>query len=172
MRAFLVVPAALPIKAQRVSSIGTPKDPNPPVIFLNGYQADCKASSSGGTFGAFTPGAKPSIEELGNLFGLYLASLRYIDGTPVPVVHIAPQSFFQGSCSLRCKRDPRPGKSRSKRVGKPERTRQVGGDIRQEWSGIPYFPDRGLGFRSRRQLLGKRDAQEEWCTYTTIDFKI
>jgi hypothetical protein len=79
------------------------------------------------------------------------------------------KSFVQGSWSLRCKCDPSPGENRLKRVGKPEWTRQLAEIYGRR--GIPYFLDRGFGFRSRRQLLGKRDVQEEWSTCTTIDFK-
>lgn len=107
---FLI--AATSASAQLVSSVSIPKGPNPPVVFLNGYQADCRGSSFAGTFGvfdqvlqsqnrvslffdncAFTSGAKPSIEELGNTFAIYLASLQYSDGTPVPLVDVVAHSM-------------------------------------------------------------------------------
>jgi len=112
MRSLLILLAATTASAQFVSSVAIPKGPNPPVVFLNGYQADCRGSSFPGTFGAydrvlqtqnrvtlffdncaFTTGTKPSIEELGNTFALYLGSLRYTDNTPVPVVDIIAHSM-------------------------------------------------------------------------------
>lgn len=112
MRFLLLLLTATTAGAQLVSSVAIPKGPNPPVVFLNGYQADCRGSSFPGTFGvydqvlqsqnrvslffdncAFTSGAKPSIEELGNTFALYLGSLKYADGTPVPAVDIIAHSM-------------------------------------------------------------------------------
>jgi len=104
--------ATLNLNAQLVSSNAIPKGPNPPVVFLNGYQADCRGSNFAGTFGkfdsvlqaqnrtsiffdncAFTTLTKPSIEELGNTFGAYLGSLRYTDGTMVPTVDVVAHSM-------------------------------------------------------------------------------
>ena len=112
MRFLLLVLTATTASAQLVSSVAIPKGPNPPVVFLNGYQADCRGSNFPNTFGvydqvlqtqnrvslffdncAFTSGAKPSIEELGNTFALYLGSLKYADGTPVPLVDIIAHSM-------------------------------------------------------------------------------
>ena len=112
MRLFLFFLAAASANAQLVSSIAIPKGPNLPVVFVNGYQADCRSSNFPNTFGvfdqvlqsqnrvslffdncAFTTGAKPSIEELGNTFGLYLGSLKYTDGTVVPLVDVVAHSM-------------------------------------------------------------------------------
>jgi uncharacterized protein (TIGR03437 family) len=90
-----------------------PKGPNPPVVFLNGYQLSCPTTFSD-TFGnadkvleahqivsiffdncAVTssgPG-KPSIEALGAAFKDFLAGLRYSDGTPIDQVDVVAHSM-------------------------------------------------------------------------------
>lgn len=95
-----------------------PNGPNPPVVFLNGYQinvpgieVDCPAVFAN-TFGAFdkvlqaanratlffdncayTTSSKPAIEGLGNDLAQYLAALKYADGSPVTQVDIVAHSM-------------------------------------------------------------------------------
>jgi uncharacterized protein (TIGR03437 family) len=95
-----LVPAGAPI----------PKGPNPPVVFLNGYQDSCSGSSFAGTFGAFDQilqrnnratvffdnclfPNRPFIEDLGNSFATFLAALKYQDGTPVTQVDVVAHSL-------------------------------------------------------------------------------
>src|SRR5229473_1029585 len=104
---FLLLPGFL---AAQLIPAGqpVPKGPNPPVVFLNGYQLSCSGSSFSGTFAnadkvlqasqiasvffdnCTVPGnpAKPSIEAVGSAFGQFLASLRFTDGTPVSQVDV------------------------------------------------------------------------------------
>ncbi len=90
-----------------------PPGPNPPVVFLNGYQADCRGSSFAGNFGAFVSvmaaqnrqvlffdncayaslAGKPTIEELGNSFAAFLGGLRYNNGSLVPRVDVVAHSM-------------------------------------------------------------------------------
>ncbi len=91
-----------------------PKGPNPPVVFLNGYQLSCSDSDFAGTFGkadqvlrasqiasvffnncavAAQASGTPSIESLGIAFGQFLAGLRYTDGSPVSQVDIVAHSM-------------------------------------------------------------------------------
>lgn len=110
---LLALPALL--GAQLIPS-GTPipKGPNPPVVFLNGYQLSCPSGGFSGTFGnadkvlqeaqiatvffdncavtSSLPG-KPSIEALGAAFGAFLGSLQYTDGTPVTQVDVVAHSM-------------------------------------------------------------------------------
>src|SRR5271155_4016253 len=98
MRRFLVslsaVLLALPASAQLVSPTAIPKGPNPPVVFLDGYQATCPGSFTG-TFGnaaivlqasgiasvffdncsVTAASGKPSIEVVASGFGAFLQSL-------------------------------------------------------------------------------------------------
>ncbi|MDE3195937.1 MAG: hypothetical protein KGN84_06315, partial [Acidobacteriota bacterium] len=87
--------------------------PNPPVVFLNGYQFGCSGSDFASNFGAadkllaansivslyfdncsFTNGlAKPTIEALGAAFGQFLAGLKYMDGRPVTQVDAVVHSM-------------------------------------------------------------------------------
>ena len=111
---FFALPALfLPGLCGQVSPSAIPKGPNPPVVFLNGYQADCKSSTFAGTFGSFasvllaqnrqslffdncaytTIASKPSIEELGNSLAAFLGSLRYTDGTQVSQVDVVAHSM-------------------------------------------------------------------------------
>jgi uncharacterized protein (TIGR03437 family) len=94
-----------------------PKTANPPVVFLNGYQANCAGVDFAGTFGAAdkllqnnglvslffdncSVAGKPTIEALGAAFGQYLASLKYSDGTPITQVDVVVHSM--GGLILRC----------------------------------------------------------------------
>jgi uncharacterized protein (TIGR03437 family) len=87
-----------------------PKGPNPPVVFLNGYQQDCTGSSFAVTFGTFDQVLqrnnrastffdscsipnKPPIEDLGNSFAAFLNNLKYQDGTPVTQVDVIAHSM-------------------------------------------------------------------------------
>jgi uncharacterized protein (TIGR03437 family) len=87
-----------------------PKGPNPPVVFLNGYQGNCTGVDFAGTFGAAdkllqnnglvslffdncTVAGKPTLEGLGIAFGQYLAALKYTDGTPVTQVDVVSHSM-------------------------------------------------------------------------------
>src|SRR5579862_4793525 len=82
-----------------------------PVVFLDGYQLGCTGSSSfQSNFGkadmvlqasglvtvyfdnCTIPGG-PSIEALGAAFGKFLASLTYVNGTPVPLVDVVAHSM-------------------------------------------------------------------------------
>ena len=114
-RYFLLSFLALPSFAQLVSPTAIPKGPNPPVVFLNGYQATCPGSFAG-TFGnaaavlaasqiasvffdncsvqggSFPP-TMPSIEVLAYSFGNFLLGLKYTDGTPVTQVDIIAHSM-------------------------------------------------------------------------------
>src|SRR5947208_1883407 len=94
-----------------------PKGPNPPVVFLNGYQSTCSGVDFAGTFGTAdkllqannlvslffdncsVPG-RPTLEALGAAFGQYLASLKYTDGSPVTQVDVVVHSM--GGLILRC----------------------------------------------------------------------
>ncbi len=109
---FLAVVFSFSAPAQLANPAAIPVGPNPPVIFLNGYQADCKSSTFAGTFGSFdkamlafgrqplffdncanTGLVKPSIEELGNTFARFLGALRYTDGTAVTRVDAVAHSM-------------------------------------------------------------------------------
>ena len=113
MRRFLVLlSAALPAFAQLVSPTAIPRGPNPPVIFLNGYQSSCPASFNG-TFGnadkvlqasgivsvffdnctVAAASGKPSIEVVASAFGTFLQGLKYTDGTAVPQADIVAHSM-------------------------------------------------------------------------------
>jgi len=111
--ALLLVPFALPfaLSAQLIpAGQPVPLGPNPPVVFLNGYQLDCSSSSFSGTFGSAdtvlqasqivtlffdncTLPNSPSIETLGVSFGQFLAALKYTDGTPVTQVDVVAHSM-------------------------------------------------------------------------------
>jgi uncharacterized protein (TIGR03437 family) len=87
-----------------------PRTPQPPVVFLNGYQEECSGSSFAATFGiadqvleakgeaslffdnCTVPG-HPSIESLGTAFGSYLAALKYDDGAAVGFVDVVAHSM-------------------------------------------------------------------------------
>jgi uncharacterized protein (TIGR03437 family) len=87
-----------------------PNGPNPPVVFLNGYQIACSGTDFASNFGVAdqllknlnivtlyfdncsVPG-RPSLEGLGLAFGQFLAALKYTDGTPVTQVDIVAHSM-------------------------------------------------------------------------------
>ena len=105
---------ALPgiLSAQLILSGPIPKGPNPPVVFLNGYQLTCTGDFAG-NFGAAdkllqassivslyfdncSVGSltnRPSIEALGIAFGKFLSGLQYTDGTPVTQVDAVAHSM-------------------------------------------------------------------------------
>jgi uncharacterized protein (TIGR03437 family) len=91
-----------------------PKGPNPPVVFLNGYQSGCSGGpvSFSGTFGiadqilqsaniystffdnCTVPNSpEPTIEALGIAFGKFLAGLKFADGTAVTQVDVVAHSM-------------------------------------------------------------------------------
>ena len=86
------------------------KSSNPPVVFLNGYQQVCSISSFAGTFGIAdqvlasqgisstffdncTLAGQPPIEDLGKALGVFLAGLRFTDGSKVPLVDVIAHSM-------------------------------------------------------------------------------
>jgi len=106
---------ALPglVSAQLVLSGPVPKGPNPPVVFLNGYQIGCSGTDFASNFGAAdkllqassivtlyfdncsvgSVSNRPTIEALGLAFGKFLAGLQYTDGTPVTQVDAVGHSM-------------------------------------------------------------------------------
>ena len=88
-----------------------PKGPNPPAVFLNGYQSGCVGDTGfASNFGAAdkllqsssivtlyfdncSVSGNPNIEALGVAFGNYLAGLKYTDGTPVTQVDVVAHSM-------------------------------------------------------------------------------
>jgi uncharacterized protein (TIGR03437 family) len=110
---FLALPCLL--GAQLIpSGSPVPKGPNPPVVFLNGYQPLCSESSFSGTFGnadqvlqatqtssvffdnctiTIPTSGRPTIEALGAAFGTFLRGLRYTDGTAVTQVDVIAHSM-------------------------------------------------------------------------------
>src|SRR4051812_46629305 len=99
MRLILLLALPCLLGAQLIpSGSPIPKGPNPPVVFLNGYQPSCSDSSFSGTFGnadqvlqggqiastffdncrIISPtSGRPTIEALGTAFGTFLRGLRY-----------------------------------------------------------------------------------------------
>jgi uncharacterized protein (TIGR03437 family) len=91
-----------------------PKGPNPPAVFLNGYQSSCPSGGFSATFGNAdkvlesghiatvffdnctvanpNPG-RLTIEALGTAFASFLGGLRYADGTPVTEVDVIAHSM-------------------------------------------------------------------------------
>jgi uncharacterized protein (TIGR03437 family) len=82
-----------------------------PVVFLNGYQLGCAGSDFKSNFGSadtvlqasslvsvyfdnctVQPGGS-TIETLGGAFGIFLTTLRYANGTPVPQVDVVAHSM-------------------------------------------------------------------------------
>ena len=108
---FFVLPGIL--SAQLVLSGPVPKGPNPPVVFLNGYQTGCSGTDFASNFGAAdklmqansivtlyfdncsvgSASNRPTIEALGLAFGKFLAGLQYTDGTPVTQVDAVGHSM-------------------------------------------------------------------------------
>jgi pimeloyl-ACP methyl ester carboxylesterase len=87
-----------------------PMGPNPPVVFLNGYQLNCAGSNFAASFGNAdavlqanqiftlffdncTVPNKPSLETLGSAFGQFLAGIKYADGSSVPQVDVVAHSM-------------------------------------------------------------------------------
>jgi uncharacterized protein (TIGR03437 family) len=110
---FLALPCFLGAQLIPSGSL-IPKGPNPPVIFLNGYQASCAGSSFSSTFGnadqvlragqitsiffdnctiTSSTSGRPTIEALGAAFGTFLRGLRYTDGTAVTEVDVIAHSM-------------------------------------------------------------------------------
>jgi len=109
---LLLLPGLL--GAQLITSGPVPKGPNPPVVFLDGYQASCTGSDFASNFfaadkllqassivtlyfdncsvGGIGP-ARPTIEAEGIAFGKFLAALKYTDGTPVTQVDVVAHSM-------------------------------------------------------------------------------
>jgi uncharacterized protein (TIGR03437 family) len=109
---FLVVLALVTPAGAQFFPVGAqlPKTLLPPVVFVNGYQTDCSGTTFAGSFGNFdqflqasgrvstlfdncTVPGKPPIETLGNNFGTFLGSLRYVDGTAVTQVDVVAHSM-------------------------------------------------------------------------------
>ncbi len=99
-----LIPVGMPI----------PKGPNPPVVFLDGYQFGCTSgpTSFASTFGiadqvlqsaniasvffdncTVQSSSEPSIEALGMAFGQFLAGLKYADGSAVTQVDVVAHSM-------------------------------------------------------------------------------
>jgi uncharacterized protein (TIGR03437 family) len=115
MRLALVLALPCLLRAQLIPfGSPIPKGPNPPAVFLNGYQPSCTGASFSGTFGnadkvlqvagiasvffdncAITSptSGRPAIEELGAAFGSFLRGLRYGDGTAVTEVDVIAHSM-------------------------------------------------------------------------------
>ena len=90
-----------------------PKTANPPVVFLDGYQAGCSGSDFASNFGAADKLLqansiltlyfdncsvgnalnKPDIETVGIAFGKFLAALKYSDGSAVTQVDVVAHSM-------------------------------------------------------------------------------
>jgi len=116
MRLALFIAFALPLAAQLIpSGQPVPKGPNPPVVFLDGYQSTCTGSGFASNFAqadqlmqasnivtlyfdnctvtAPAGQTKPDIETVGAAFGQFLAALKYTDGTPVTQVDVVAHSM-------------------------------------------------------------------------------
>ena len=82
----------------------------PPVVFVNGYQSTCTANQFADNFGKFDQllqatgrvsvffdnclyPTKPSIAELGNNLGRFIAGLKYSDGSAVTLVDVVGHSM-------------------------------------------------------------------------------
>jgi hypothetical protein len=69
------------------------------VVFLNGYQLGCADAvlQAGNPVSVYCDNCSvpkvPPIETLGAAFGQFLASLRYTNGTPVPMVDVVAHSM-------------------------------------------------------------------------------
>src|SRR4051812_13016736 len=110
---LLAVPCLL--HAQLIPS-GAPisKGPNPPVVFLNGYQPSCSGANFANTFGnadqvlqaaritsvffdncaiKSPSSGRPSMEAVGAAFGGFLGGLRYTDETAVTEVDVVAHSM-------------------------------------------------------------------------------
>jgi len=112
-RLALLLAMPLALSAQLVLSGPIPKGPNPPVVFLNGYQNNCSGASFASTFDQAdqllqahsivslffdnctvgTAFNRPTIEALGIAFGQFLAGLKYTDGSAVTQVDAVAHSM-------------------------------------------------------------------------------
>jgi uncharacterized protein (TIGR03437 family) len=112
-RLALLFATPLALSAQLVLSGPIPKGPNPPVVFLNGYQSGCSGTNFASNFGAAdqllqaqsivslyfdncsvgSASNRPSIEALGIAFGQFLAGLKYTDGSAVTQVDAVAHSM-------------------------------------------------------------------------------
>ena len=113
MRVALLLALPGMLSAQLILSGPIPKGPNPPVVFLNGYQINCVDTGFAANFGAAdkllqansmvtlffdnctagTAASRPSLEALGLAFGKFLAGLQYTDGSPVTQVDAVAHSM-------------------------------------------------------------------------------
>jgi len=90
--------------------MAVPRTSKPPVLFINGFELDCSGVSFSSTFGSAdqvlqangevslffdicSVSGSPSIEDLGTALASFLASLRYVDGTPVSLVDVVAHSL-------------------------------------------------------------------------------
>jgi uncharacterized protein (TIGR03437 family) len=116
MRLAVFIAFGFPLAAQLIP-VGqpVPKGPNPPVVFVDGYQGACTGSGFASNFDqadqlmqannivtlyfdncTVNPPAgqtKPDIETVGAAFGQFLAALKYTDGTPVAQVDVVAHSM-------------------------------------------------------------------------------
>jgi len=112
-RLALLFATPLALSAQLVLSGPIPKGPNPPVVFLNGYQAGCLGTDFASNFGAAdqllqahsivslyfdnctvgTAANRPTLEAVGIAFGQFLAGLKYTDGSAVTQVDAVAHSM-------------------------------------------------------------------------------
>ncbi len=121
---FALVLLLLPglLAAQLITNTqAIPKGPNPPVVFINGYQSSCAGTDFAGTFNSAdkvlqasgivslffnncsvggVAALRPSIEAEGVAFGQFLAGLKYEDGSAVTQVDVIVHSM--GGLILRC----------------------------------------------------------------------
>lgn len=109
---FTALILALPAAAQLVAPTAIPKGPNPPVVFMDGYQQACPGSFKG-TFGnadsvlaasgiasvffdnctVSAASGRPTIEAMAGGFGTFLFGLKYTDGSAVPQVDVVMHSM-------------------------------------------------------------------------------
>jgi uncharacterized protein (TIGR03437 family) len=103
VRSLLIAVSGSVLAYAQVAPTAIPIGTNPPVVFLNGYQATCPGNFAG-TFGnaasvfaasgistvffdnctVAAASGKPDIEAMAAAFGAFLGGLRYTDGTAVP----------------------------------------------------------------------------------------
>jgi uncharacterized protein (TIGR03437 family) len=111
IRGCIIAAFSLSAFAQLIpSGSPVPRTSKPPVVFINGYQNLCPATSFSNTFGAADQvlkangevslffstcslGPTASIEDLGAAFGDFLATLRFEDGQRVDVVDVVAHSM-------------------------------------------------------------------------------